>query len=171
MSKKCFFSVIVLLLGFSSIFGFLGCKSSDSSNPSLNPGSGGDVMPGPSIKIGEGSGWPSSKLPDYNHTGWTQPTGLSGVKWEERQFGAGATITYFLEVTFTSATVATKNSIDDYLGSWSTNTNWIKTDPNDFEVTYTILVGSTYYGVQISCNILTGGYIVLTRMTGYNPLA
>jgi hypothetical protein len=167
MLKKNLFGVLTLLVGVMFVFGIAGCESDDNPSNSNTE----DALPSPRVKIGEGSGWPSAKLPDYNHESWAQPVGLSGVSWEEWQAGAGAMVSYFLDISFTSATVATKNSIDDYLEPWASDTNWIKTDPNDFEVTYTIVVGSYHYGVIISCNISTGGYINLTRISGYNPLA
>jgi hypothetical protein len=123
MNKKWITFTITLLAGVLLVFGLAGCGSNaDPSNPGelakqggpSNPGTG-DPVPGPREKIGEGSGWPSAKLPDYNHASWTQPEGLNGISWEEFKAGSGAMVLYFFDIKFTSATAATKNSIDDYL--------------------------------------------------------
>jgi hypothetical protein len=167
MLKKFLLGAATLLIGFVFVFSLAGCGSESNISNSAT----GDAVPGPREKIDEGSGWPSAKLQDYNNPAWAQPAGLDGISWDEWKAGSGAIVTYYLDIKFTSATTATKNSIDDYFGSWASNTNWVKTDPDDFAVSYTVVAGSYHYGVIISCNISTGGYITITRMSGYNPLA
>ena len=120
MFRKNLFIVMLLLT-------LVGCKD-DSNNSNQSPG-----LPGPTEQVGQGSGWPSAKLPDYSLAGWAQPTGLSGISWAERQ--AGGQDYYFLDIAFTSATVATKDSINNYLETWaSASPNWIQDDQNSFEV-------------------------------------
>ena len=127
MLRKNIFVAMTFLLGVALLFVLIGCGSADD-NSSPSPG-----LPGPAEQIDQGSGWPSSKLPDYSLGSWAQPAGLSGISWVERQ--AGGQDYYFLDITFTSATAATKDSINGYLEPWaSASPNWIQDDQNSFEV-------------------------------------
>ena len=157
--------MITFLVGIVLVFALAGCGGNDdNSDPSLSPG-----LPGPAEQIDQGSGWPSAKLSDYSLGGWGQPTGISGISWEERQ--AGGEDYYMFTITFTSATAATKDSINGYLEPWASATpNWIQNEQNTFEVTYQKVVGSFQYSVYVSYNTSLGNFIQLTRVSGMSEL-
>ena len=176
MLRKNLSGLITFLVGFALVFALVGCGGDvDNSSPSLAPDisddggpTSGSGLPGPAEQTGQGSGWPSAKLSPYSHGGWNQPAGLSGISWVERHIG-GRDI-YFLEITFSSATETTRNSITDYLESWASETNWIQDDPNNFEVTYVKVVDSVNYSVIVKCDVSTGGYINVGRVSGVSEL-
>ena len=178
MVKKNLFGLIAFLVGVVLVFALVGCKGdADNSSSSLasdisgdggsTPGSG---LPGPAEQTGQGSGWPSAKLSAYSHGGWNQSAGLSGISWVERHV-SGRDI-YFLDITFTSATENTKDSINDYLESWvSVTPNWIQNEQNIFEVTYRYkFVDSFQYSVFVAYNTSLGNFIQLTRVSEVSEL-
>jgi len=135
-------------------------------NPS--PNLGDPSLPGPPQTIGEGSGWPTAKLPSFTLGGWNVPSGISGISWEELMSG---TEYHFLRITFPAATAETKNSIHNYLtGTWAATPNVIQDDPNDFEATYVKVVDGKHYGVITKYTTAEGGYINLSRSPEPNPL-
>ena len=149
--RKSPFTMMTLLTGV--VFALVGCVShADNLSPSVGSG-----LPAPAERTGQDSGWPSSsKLSEYSLGGWNQPAGIGGIMWTETQSGQNY---YVLGITFTQATAATRNSINNYLKSWAQETTW--TVNNDatgtYEVTYVKTVGNTQYTVYATWNTQNGG--------------
>ena len=166
--KTKFFVLSMLILALAVGLSFVGCEPDNdlisvggNDNPS-NPSAGDPSLPGPGTQVSQGSGWPSSgKLSEYTIVGWNQPAGLGGITWTETKI----TETYFsLNITFTDATAATQNSIDDFLAFWATETNPIS-DGQTVSVTYVKRGGILRYGIIVYYELSTGGYIIIDRVS------
>ena len=151
-------SFISAMLAMVLVFGlaFMSCEN----EAPVNKESGDDQLPGPGVQIGQGSSWPSSsKLAEYSLVSWNQPEGLGGITWTEWKRNDKV---HQIRIEFTSVTAATKNSINNFLEPWATNTHPIS-DSQTVSVTYEKLGGDPHYSVIVNYELATGGYIVLSR--------
>ena len=141
--------MLVACLAATMMFTACGDDDKDPKDPNNPPGSTTDT------------GWPPvAKLAEYNLGGWTQPAGISGIQWVETTNGNQQTgYFYTLGITFTAATVETKNTMDDFLKSWTSPEliTWTETGPEVFEVTYLKYVGEVQYSVYATFNTVNGG--------------
>jgi hypothetical protein len=109
---------------------------------------------------GEKTGWPpAAKLAEYNLGEWKQPAGIGGIMWVETQNGNPQVGSYYtLGITFTSATAATRKSMNDFLEPWaSPNISWTADGPEVFEVVYVKYTDDYQYSVYATFNTQNGG--------------